>query len=130
MSDRFDDIFSLDRLRENWSSGPEKKQGKKDPEKKNEMQQAAPDPGLPYIVKTDIDARSEFELLKELLNEKYPGEKGEGLQILLQELDQALLLRFPGTENISGQDKTGLNQAINEILNQVEDLMEAIDIGD
>jgi len=119
MSNRFDDIFSLDRLRQNWKSGQEKK----------DEEQAPTDPVKPYTVKTDFDARSDFEFLKKLLDKKYPNEAEQGLQILIQELEQALLLRFPENDKVNDQDKTGLNQAINEILNQIEDLMEAIDIG-
>jgi len=114
MSNRFDDIFSLDRLRQNWKTGQEEK-SKESP--------------LPAPVQAVINARSDFEQLKKLLEKKYPGEKGECLRILINELEQALLLRFPENKNVEKKEKTGLNQTVSAILNQIEDLVEALDIN-
>ncbi|QTA81208.1 Uncharacterized protein dnl_35390 [Desulfonema limicola] len=115
MSNRFDDIFSLDRLRQNWKTGQEEMPGDSSP--------------LPAPVQVFINARSDFEKLREILNNKYPGKKGEGLRILTQELEQAVFLRFPENKKVDEQEKAGLNQTITGILNQIEDLEEALDIN-
>jgi len=121
MSDRFDDIFSLNRLRQNWKSGQQEKN----------KEHSLPDPVYASAVRT-YDAISAFKLLKELLEKKYQKDTGKGMRILIQELEQALLLRFPENKKIEEQEeqkRQELNLQIAEILNQMEDLMEALDIG-
>jgi hypothetical protein len=115
MADSLDDIFSPERIRRHWQQ-PDEAAAKPDDEKTA----VAKPQGVMGI----------FHRLHGLVNQRFPGEKGEPLNVMLEELQLLLLKRFPqtGDVEVSEEEKEALNTAIQELLNDVEDLVEALEL--
>ncbi len=112
MRSRMNDIFSVEKLRQNWDMG-------EDADERKAVPESVPETSEPVM---------EFERLQELVNRRFPGERGEVLNILLEELRELLEKRFPESGDITGQDKDALNPVIEVILDQIEDLSEAFSL--
>lgn len=71
-----------------------------------------------------------FTLLQGRIQERFPGEQGEPLAALLNEVEEKLLKRFPQTDDreVSEEDNSALNQEIETLLNDIEDLAEALEL--
>ena len=115
MTDRFDDLFSPERLRRHWQQ-PEDTGAERDEDK------TAPAESQGVI--------GVFNRLHSRINQRFPGKQGEALNVMLEELQELLVKRFPqtGDAEVSEQDKEALNFAIQELLNDVEDLVEALEL--
>ena len=52
------------------------------------------------------------------------------MAVLLNEVEEKLLRRFPQTDDtvVSEEEKSALNQAIETLLNDIEDLAEALEL--
>ena len=119
---RIDDIFSPEKLQKRWkpdSGGAEKKS------------EAATPPST-----RSEKVRYEFKRLQKLAGQRFHGEKREALNIMLSALNDLLVVRFPepGSGNAAGEvskpDNDALNPAIEELLDQIEDVIDAFGIGD
>jgi hypothetical protein len=115
MPDNIDDIFSPERIRRHWQQ-PEETAAEPD---KEETATAEP-----------RGAMAVFHRLHGLINQRFPGEKAEPLNVMLEELQELLLKRFPQAvdEEVSQKEKEALNLAIQEMLNDFEDLVEAMEL--
>ena len=115
MTDRPDDIFSPERLRHHWQQG-------EDAVAERDEEKAAP--------AESENVMGVFNRLHGRIHQKFPGIQGEALNVMLDELQDLLLKRFPqtGDTEISEEDKEALNLAIQELLNDVEDLVEALEL--
>ena len=115
MAKNIDEIFSPERIRRNWNQFDEKAR------KHNELKSPSPAPS---------NAMAEFDLLRSLIHQRFPGEQSFALNIMMEELHGLLKKRFPEEEDkkILPEDTLVFNQAIEEILNQIEDLVEALEL--
>jgi hypothetical protein len=115
MADSLDDIFSPERLRRHWQQ-PDEIAAKSDEET--------------AAVAEPQSAMGVFYRLHGLINQRFPGEKAEPLNLMLEELQELLLKRFPQTADaeVSEEEKAALNSAIQQLLNDVEDLVEALEL--
>ena len=115
MTDSLDDIFSPERIRRHWQQ-PKETAAQPDEDKTSV--------GEPW------GAMGIFRRLHGLVNQRFPGEKAEPLNVMLEELQELLLKRFPSTGDVevSEEEKAALNIAIQELLNDVEDLVEALEL--
>jgi hypothetical protein len=115
MADSLDDIFSPERLRRHWQQPDETAA------KSAEQTAALAEPQ---------SAMGVFYRLHGLINQRFPGEKAEPLNLMLEELQELLLKRFPQTADaeVSEEEKAALNSAIQQLLNDVEDLVEALEL--
>jgi hypothetical protein len=115
MTNSLDDIFSPERLRRRW-------QNREDAVA--ETDEIGTEPvGSP-------DVMTVFARLQGRIQERFPGEQGEPLQVLMSELEEKLLKRFPQTDDreVSEEDNSALNQEIETLLNDIEDLAEALEL--
>ena len=115
-SNRIDEIFSVKQLRKSWAQAGDisEKQHEKD------------------IIQPDYQiVMSVFEDLSAMINRRFANEQGEALNLMMEELKDLLLQRFPKTKDAdSGEnDPAVLDAAIGEALNQIEDLVEAFELG-
>lgn len=115
MTNNLDDIFSPERLRHRWQQGevPTAREDEGD----SEPHETQP----PFAV---------FERLRGRIQERFPGEKGRPLAVLINELGELLQSRFPqtGDSEVSAEDQAALNQEIEALLNDIEDLTEALEL--
>jgi hypothetical protein len=115
MTDSVDDIFSPERLRRHWQKPDE----------------TDSEPAAEKIAVTESnEVMSTFHRLHRRINQRFPGKKAEPLNVLLEELEELLLKRFPqtGSAEVSDEEKAALNSAIQELLSDVEDLVEAMEL--
>jgi len=115
MAKNIDEIFSPERIRRNWNQVDEKAG------KHNE-------PKSPLSVFSN--AMAEFDRLRGLIHQRFPGEQSYALNVMMKELHGLLVKRFPEAEDkkISQEDTLAFNQAVEEVLNQIEDLVEALEL--
>lgn len=115
MANNLDDIFSPERLRQRWQ------QPEAATEKKGEKGSEPPGPQPPFAL---------FERLRSRIQERFPGEKGYPLALLMNELGELLRRRFPQTEDseVPAEDRAALNQEIETLLSEIEDLAEALEL--
>jgi hypothetical protein len=113
MTNNLDDLFSPERLRHRW-------QQDEVPAEKQEQADLQP----------SEDAMAVFKRLQSRIQERFPGEQGQPLALLMNELEELLLRRFPQTENahLTDDDKASLDPAIAALLNEIEDLVEALEL--
>lgn len=115
MSDRFDQIFALERLRRHWQP---------DEPKVSAAPSADATAGLAQQI------TGELNRLSTLIEHRFPKKEAKGLGILLDDLSNLLAARF---QTASGQDTVADDDhpdaaAIIEILNQMEDLIETLSL--
>ena len=115
MTNSLDDIFSPERLRHRWQHGEDAVAG-------------GDEPGAEPVGSPDV--MTVFTLLQGRIQERFPGEQGEPLAALLNEVEEKLLKRFPPTDDteVSEEDNSALNQEIEILLNDIEDLAEALEL--
>ena len=115
MTNTLDDIFSPKRLRHSWQ------QDEVAAERKDEKAAEPHEAETPLAV---------FQRLRGRIQERFPGEQGEPLAVLLNEVEEKLLTRFPQTDDTetSEEDKAALNKEIGILLNEIEDLAEALEL--
>jgi hypothetical protein len=115
MTNNLDDIFSPDRLRRSWQ------QDEVAAERKDERA------AEPHAAETPLAV---FKRLRGRIQKRFPGQQGEPLAALLNEVEEKLLRRFPQTDDTaaSEEDKAALNKEIGMLLNEIEDLAEALEL--
>jgi hypothetical protein len=114
MTNRVEDIFSPERLRAHWGH----------------REAAATPQDEAGISREPQGVMEVFSRLQRRLHQRFPGEQGEALDVMMNELEEMLLRRFPqkGDGQVSEDDQAALNLAIEELLNQIEDLAEALEL--
>ena len=71
----------------------------------------------------------ELDRLRSLIVQRFPDEQSYALNIMLDELRGLLEKRFSQAEETKSEaDNTATNLAIEEVLNQIEDLVEAMEL--
>ena len=122
MKNRVDEVFVLERLRRAWEgpAGGNRVDGPKDG--------AGTPTGEPAMA---FQAAAVFARLQEAVSRRFPGSRGEALQPLLVELEQRLARRLPIDSRLSAarEECAGINWELEDLLNQIEDLVEALEIG-
>lgn len=114
MSDRIDDIFLPERLRRNWNH--------LDGDIKGHNVSEAP-------IVDPQSAMAELDHLRALIVQRFPGEQNYALNIMLDELHALLAKRFSQKEEAKSKaDNTVTKLAIEELLNRIEDLVEALEL--
>ncbi len=112
MSDKIEELLSPKRLRGRWQGATKK------------VAEAASDG-------EEIEAQSPLQILeklKGLIEARFQGDDFFALNLLLEELEPLLKQRLPETGE-GPKDQEVLDLAINETLNQIEDLVEAFELG-
>ncbi len=123
MDKRLQEIFSVERLRRTWDGVPDSGQprGHGDPEATANR----PDAGLPAV------AEGCCQRLRATIERCFPPECAAAVEPLLLELEQLLHRRFP-TEAPAGMPRSEIakfTMAVDLHLNQIEDLLEAFEVG-
>ena len=115
MTNNLDDIFSPERLRRSWQ------QDEVAAEREDERAAEPHEAETPMAV---------FQRLRGRIQERFPGKQGEPLAVLLNEVEEKLLRRFPQRDDAatSAEDKAALNKEIGMLLNEIEDLAEALEL--
>jgi hypothetical protein len=115
MTNRVEDIFSPERLRVHW--------GRRE-DAATQRDEGGISPVEPQGV-LEVFAR-----LQRRVHQRFPGEQGEALHAMMNELEEMLLRRFPqkGDAEVSENDQAALNLAIEKLLNEIEDLVEALEL--
>ena len=109
LTNKIDQLLSPERLRGRWQRA-EKKVAEPDGAEAEEH-----------------SALQIFVQLKRLIEERFQGDDVVALNLLLEGLETHLVQRFPETGE-APEDQEALDLAINETLNQIEDLVEAFQL--
>lgn len=114
-SNRIDEIFSVKQLRKSWAQAGDAS------EKQHVTEMILPD---------HQNVMSVFDRLSVMINRRFSNEQGEALNLMMGELKELLLQRFPKTRDTDSleNDPAVLYAAIGEALNQIEDLVEAFEL--
>ena len=115
MTNRIDEIFSLARLRRQWQVGP------KADTAEDKVKLSRPGP---------IDV---YEELENLIQLRFQRGLNPGMELLLGELLECLVLRFPlhgATGEAVSEERAALDAAIRRTLDRIEDLFEALEMRD
>ena len=110
VSNKIDDLFSPKRLRKNW--------------RRSEETVNRPD----NAEAEDQNALHIFAQLKRLIEEQFQGDNAATLNLFLEGLRALLVQRFPEAGEVP-EEPDALDLEIHEALNQIEDLVEAFEIG-
>jgi hypothetical protein len=115
-SNRIDEIFSVKQLRKSWTRARDIS------EQLHETDIVQPD----YR-----NMMSVFDRLSDIIGRRFSKDQGEVLDLILGELKDLLQKRFPKTKETETveNDPAVLDTAIGETLNQIEDLVEAFELG-
>lgn len=114
-SNRIDEIFSVTQLRKSWARARD----------------ISEPPHETDIVQPDYQKMmSVFNRLSEMIDRRFSKDQGEAMGLILGELKDLLLKRFPKTKETETveNDPAVLDTAIGEALNQIEDLVEAFEL--
>ena len=114
-SNRIDEIFSVKQLRKSWARAGDASEKQHVPE---------------IILPDHQNVMSVFDRLSVMINRRFSSEQGEALNLMMEELKDLLLRRFPKTKDTDSveNDPAVLDAAIGEALNQIEDLVEAFEL--
>ncbi|MEW5802327.1 MAG: hypothetical protein AB1847_09520 [bacterium] len=126
MEGRIDKLFSPQRLRQNWKKPVDSGRGEKGKtgETKESLSSGRPQGAAAFAGAI----RLEFELLRSLIHRQFTGDKSRLLDMMLEELHKLLNAADEAPNAEAGGDMTVLCQSIEEVLNHIEDLVEAWDV--
>ena len=116
MASKIDDLFSPQRLRKRWK----------------QIEKSAKRPvGVEASEVEGQNALQLFHQLQNLINNRFQGDDVTALNFLLQELQELIVHQFPEAEKepSARKEKNDTGPAIHEVLNLIEDLVEAFEIG-
>jgi hypothetical protein len=113
MSNKIDGLFAPERLRRNWQ--------------KTKKRAGGP-------VSAETEGKSPLEIfvrLQVLIKERFSGDDAGALNLLLEELHALLIPMFPVVEKSQtpAENQAEMIPAIHEVLNRIEDLVEAFEIA-
>jgi hypothetical protein len=113
MTKKIDELFSPERLRRNWQKA------KVHPEELAGSQTEAKSP------------QAIFARLQALIRDRFSGDDAVALNLLLEELQVLLDPVFPeaGKSQTPATDQAKMIPQLHEILNRIEDIVEAFEIG-
>lgn len=120
MQNRTDSLFSVDRLRKAWA-GPKPQAG----ETPGAAAPATADPPQAAVP----GAAEVLGEVARLVRLRFPDPKGQAFEPLLAALEEKVMLRFPDAagRSVTEEERDALNSAIEELLNRIENLSEAMD---
>jgi hypothetical protein len=116
LANKIDDLFSPKRLRPRWK----------------QIQESAKRPvGVEASAIEDQNALQLFHQLQNLINNRFQGDDVTALNFLLQELHELIVHQFPEAEKEPSEqkEKTDMGPAIHEVLDRIEDLVEAFEVA-
>lgn len=113
MKNKLDELFSIERLRRNWEL-PEKDETA--PSEETGTDDVPPEP------------MAVFQRLAELVDGRFPEDVREPLTLLMAELEALLRQRFVESGDAKDADAEPLNRAIETLINQIEDLIDALNL--
>jgi hypothetical protein len=116
VASKIDDLFSPQRLRKRWK----------------QIEKSAKRPfGVEASEVEDQNALQLFDRLQNLINNQFQGDDVAALNFLLQELHELIVLKFPEAEKepSAQKEKNDTGPAIYEVLDRIEDLVEAFEIA-
>ena len=119
---RIDDIFSPEKMRKSWKSTAV-------------VDERSSETTSPPSTKSE-KVHDEFERLQKLASQRFHGEQMEALNIMMSQLKDLLTVKFPDSnsgddrDNVSRQENETLNPAIEELLDQIEEVIDALGAGD
>jgi len=119
---RIDDIFSPEKMRKSWKS--------------TSVASAIDSETTSPPTTQSKKVYDEFERLEKLANQRFHGEQMEALSIMMTQLKDLLTVRFSDAnsgdaeDNVSRQDNETLDPAIEELLDQIEEFIDALGAGD
>lgn len=116
MASKIDDLFSPQRLRKRW---------------KQIREDAKRPVGVEASEVEDQNALQLFHRLQNLVNERFRGDDVTALNFLLQELHELIVRKFSEAEKEPSAQKENndTGPAIYEVLDRIEDLVEAFEIS-
>lgn len=119
MANKIDDLFSPERLRRNWRQIEENAKRAIDA-KADETDEAE-----------DQNVLKLFERMQCLVKERFAGNDAAALNLFLEELRELLTRMFLDAEKGANaqEEKNDMSPAIHEVLNRIEDLVEAFEIA-
>jgi len=119
LANKIDDLFSPERLRRNWRQIEESAKRAIDA-KAGETDEAE-----------DQNALKLFEHMQCLVKERFAGNDAAALNLFLEELRELLTRMVSDTEKGANaqEEKNDMSPAIHEVLNRIEDLVEAFEIA-
>jgi len=113
MPTKIDELFAPERLRKNWQRAQKTSKG-------------------PDRVKTEEQSPLEiFVRLQSLIRSRFSGDNLVVLNLLMDELHDFLIAAFPtsGEDKTPGEDQAEPLPAIHELLNRIEDIVDAFEIA-
>ena len=113
MPNKIDGLFSPDRLRKSWQKTKERTGG-------------------PVRAKREEEPPLQiFEHLRDLIQRNFSGEDSAALNLLLDDLYVLLERMYPKAEEspIPADSLTEMSPAVHDMLNRIEDLVEAFEIA-
>ena len=116
MANKIDDLFSPQRLRKRWK----------------QIEKSAKKPvGVEASESEDQNALQFFNRLQNLINNRFHGDDVTALNFLLEELRELIVSKFPEPEKEPSalKEKNDIGPAIYEVLDRIEDLVEAFEIA-
>jgi len=116
LANKIDDLFSPERLRKRWK----------------QIEKTAKSPvGVKASEVEDQNALQLFHRLQNLITNRFQGDDFAVLNFLLQELQELIVRKFPEAEREPSvqEEKNDMSPAIHDVLNRIEDLVEAFEIA-
>ena len=116
MGKRLDDLFSPEKLRRNWNAAHIPEDDLRD------HQQPPTEKGRAVAI---------LSQLKNTINRRFSRKVPPAVQLMLEALQGLIEKRFPSppASMLETDEKNALNSAIHDLLYQIEDLVEAFEIG-
>lgn len=123
MDKRLEEVFSVERLRRTWGGVSESGQARGSGD--SEATGNKPDAGPTAV------AEACYRRLRATIERSFPPECSVAVEPLLLELEQLLHQRFPAEApaEMPGSDPAKVTMAVDALLNQIEDLLEAFEVG-
>jgi hypothetical protein len=116
MTSRLDELLSPDRLRDRWQE-----------------EETPPSPEAPVAPPAPDRPLALVERLEALAGARFPGAAAHGLPLLIARLRRLVEQRYPPAREAGEQDPPAEAPAedgqLRELLDQIEDLVEALDLG-
>ncbi|MCE5242353.1 MAG: hypothetical protein ABFD98_16735 [Syntrophobacteraceae bacterium] len=122
MKNRLDEVFSVEKLRRAWD-------GPSEPE-----QPSSPEEGEEAPIPQDVDAAAaaaSYQRLRESIERGFPPGCITTMESLLSDLERLLRQRFPDDPSAAPPraERAELTLALDGLLNRMEDLLEAFEVG-
>jgi len=122
MKNRLDEVFSLERLHRAWGKGATSAREPSSP-----GEEGTQPPESPLF----LAAQASYRRLRRSVERHLPVSSSEAFEPLFLDLEKLLIQRFPPDPQaaIPRDERTKTTLAVDGLLNQIEDLVEAFELG-